>query len=108
MGHNQRCLTSGIAGGSILGLVLGGVISDPAMEQAAGTGAHLDQTGRGLSLGSTDGILEDRAATQTALERLEEWDNGNSAVKNTKCCTWEGRAAGNSTVCSCLPGEQLC
>lgn len=34
MGHDQRCLTSGIAGGSILGLVLCEV-SDPVMERAA-------------------------------------------------------------------------
>lgn len=70
------------------------------MEQAVGTGAHSDQTGRGHSLGNADDILEGRAATQTALERLEEWDNGNgnSAAKNAKCYTWEGRAAGNNTA----------
>lgn len=46
MGHGQRSLTSGIAQGPILGLVLCKVISDPALEQAVGTGAHSDQTGK--------------------------------------------------------------
>lgn len=97
MGHTQRSRTRGIAQGSILGPVLCKVISDPVLERTVGTGAHSDQTGRGHSLGNIGDILEDRAATQTALERLEEGDNGNgnSAVKNAKCCTWEGRAAAN-------------
>lgn len=70
-----------------------------------GTGAHSDQTGRGHSLGNTDDTLEGRAATQTALERLEEWDNGdgNSAAKNAKCCGRERRADGHNTDCGIAP-----
>lgn len=71
------------------------------------SGVGSDQTGRGHSLGNTDDIPGDK---QPALERLEQWDNGNgnSAENNARCCPGKEELLIAVLTGACLPGEQLC